>query len=198
MKVNPKILYIAVLAIPLLSALLGTFLGLGLLAMYRISEPFEHYDISPLEGAKSILYVEVPSLGKPDGGVLYVISANGAVFSNTLFQDEWQTAAFTPELPQETPPCHNEYLEYLPRKNIADSAGVIHGGDYSSARQCYILFSDGSMQVWISYFSIFDILIAYTSGGLGLVVGIVFGIFASIFIWRKHKAMTVQLTTNVS
>ena len=198
MKANSKILYITVLTIPLLSALLGTFLGLGLLAVYHITEPIEHYDISPLEGGKRILYVEAHFSDKPDGDVLYVISENGTVFTNTLFQDEWKITTFTPELTQKTPPCQNEYLEHLPKKTIADSIGVFRGGDYGSVWQCYILYSDGTMQVWINSFSVFDLLTAYLSGGLGFVIGVVFGIFASIFIWRKHKTTTAQSITNAS
>ena len=186
MKINPKLLSTIVSIVPLLGALLGAFLGIRSVPYSRfIILPWKHYEISPLEGAKNILYVNSPFSGEPTDDVLYVLSENGTIFSNKLFQDEWQIA--TSEQTRETSSCPTEWLPLI-KNNISDSVGVVHTDEFSGTLRCYILFNDGSMQVWTRSSSVYEFF--YTgsiSGGFGFIAGAIVGVIISIFVWRKSR-----------
>jgi len=188
MKISPKSLSINVSIIPLLSALLGAFLGTKLTPYLGIIIlPWKKYDISLLEGAKNILYVDSPFSfsDDPTGDVLYVVSENGTIFSNTLFQDEWKIA--TPKQTRETLSCPNEWLPLI-KSNISDSVYIVHSDEFSGTIRCYILFKNGDLQAWTRSSSVFQYLyIAIIGGGLGFVSGAIIGVIASVFIWRKSR-----------
>jgi hypothetical protein len=186
MKISPKLLSITVSIIPLLGALLGAFLGIKSAPYLRfVILPWKQYEISPLDGAKNILYVNSPFSfsDDPTNDILYVVSENGTVFSNTLFQDEWQIAKS--EQIQKTLSCPTAWLPLI-KNNILDTASISHSDEFSGTIRCYVLFKNGDMQVWTSSTIFYEYpYMIIISGGLGFISGAIVGVIASIFIWRK-------------
>jgi hypothetical protein len=181
-KNYPIIKLLSVLLIPLLGALLGAFLGISIVYYYT-SVLWKHYEISPFQGAKSILHVDAHF--SPTDDVLYIVSENGTVFYNTLFQNEWQVAPPIPKQEYNLPSCPPEW-DIPIKNNVIDSVGInISDIDTTSVSRCYALFNDGSIEVWTRTQSTFYAILAYAGGGLGLIIGSIIGVIISASLWHK-------------
>ncbi len=190
MKNKPKLLSLVVATTPLLSALFGVFLGATLAPRlyFVIPEFWKHYEISPFPGAKKIISVDTRFANEPDGEVLYIVSEDDIVFSNSLFEDEWQIDTPTSAHEYIMPSCPAEWSIPIKKSNVIDSAGVsMTDAETTSVSRCYILFDDGSMEVWTDTNSIYDITISLIVGGVfGYIVGAIIGLIISVLIWRKN------------
>jgi hypothetical protein len=172
------------IAVSLLGALIGGAVGLFLYGYYI--PQWKHYEIVSLPGANDILQIDIQStLDDSTDDTLYVVSENEKVYSNTLFQDNWKLVDSIPENNFEFPLCATEWNDHPPVKTgLVDSAGVRFERPLSTILRCYVLFTDGSLQVWTRSTDLGGLIAMEITSGL---IGLVIGIIVSISIWRKMR-----------
>lgn len=189
MKFTSRPLFIIIsIILSLFSAFLGTWFGLSI---YRILiPPWKHYEISALQGAKDIYYVDIQStLDDPTKDTLYVASEKGKVYSYSLSQKVWHVAEIIPKQDHKFPPCATDWKDNPPVKNVViDSAGVRFERPLSTILRCYVLFDDGSSQVWTQSTDVFNLMLTVVISGL---LGLVVGIIVINFIQRKASKPAV-------
>ncbi len=127
----------------------------------------------------------------PTGDTVYVRTSNGTLYSNTLFADQWLPA----ERPADgaaadasecapawsgIPPEVDEKPDSPPvQKKVLDSVGERFGHTMVDAVRCYVLYDDGTMEVWgyeIHSGYIFAWIVSTpVLAVLGIIVGIIVG-----------------------
>ena len=191
MKTKSTLSFVLIsIVISLLGALLGSGVGLFIYGYYI--PQWKHYEIVSLPGANDILQIDIQStLDDPTNDILYVVSENGTVYSNTLFQDNWNWVEAIPENNFEFPLCATEWNDHPPVKNgLLDSAGVRFERPLSTILRCYVLFTDGSLQIWTRSTDFGSLMAMEITSGL---IGLVIGILISIFIWRKMRDVASKI-----
>jgi len=191
-------LFLAVV-ITIILSLLGTFLGAsaGLLLCSRFFPPWRHYNVTPSPGATDIVQVEIKyALTDPTEDVLYVSAEGAQLFSNTLFQKDWYSVEAAPKNDYEFPKCATDWKDHPPIKSgVIDSAGVRFERPLSTILRCYVLYKNGTMQVWTRVTDVFSWMTAIAVGGLlGLITGITIGVS---FVRNARKPMSI-ITENAS
>ncbi len=159
--------------------LLGAFLGMILSQyLYLFIWPWKQYKIAPPPiSTGEFLYAVIRfSHGlDPTGDILYVISEDGAVFSNTLFEDDWKKTSSNPNEFYKLSSCPTEWLPLI-KNNITSSIGIQYSDEFSGMRRCYILFNDGSLRVRTRGL---DIYTGSMLAWLGLFTGAIIGVIIS-------------------
>jgi hypothetical protein len=185
MEIRSKFLAVVIaIILSLLSAFLGA--GAGLFLYGNLIPPWKHYQISSLPGATDILQIDIhASLTDPAEDVLYVTAEHKQLFSNTLFQKDWHLVESVPENDYEFPLCATEWKDHPPvSAGIIDSAGVRFERPLSTIVRCYVLFKDGSLQVWTRSTDVFSLMTIVSVGGL---LGFILGMTIGVSVWRKLR-----------
>lgn len=177
--------------LPLIGCVSGVIIGVFLC---RNNIPlWKQYSIkSPPAGTNDILYIDIQStLEDPTLDIIYVNSESGKVYSNILFQDNWRMDATVPYDGAEFSLCATEWLDHPPvKKDILDSAGGRFERPLSTILRCYVLFKDGSLQVWTRSTDVLSWLIITVTSGL---IGLAAGVIISIFIRRSVRKATEKI-----
>lgn len=186
MKINPKLF---VVFTTILLAIFGTLFGMGLgFFLYGSLVPlWTSREIQPLQGAKDIVQVDIRSMrNDPTQDTLYVVAQDGQIFSNTLFQSNWQPVKAVPQPGAPLTTCSDGRQAYLPAESgIVRSVGFQFEHTLSTTVRCYILLDDGRLQVWTRSTDMFKLLTAIMLGGAAGLVG---GSLLNALFWRIIQA----------
>ncbi len=187
--------------VSLLMGCIGVAVPVRLFTGYEI--PWQRYALpSSPRGTTEISGVTFHSyLDQPAGDTVYVRTAEGAVYSNTLFEETWKTAGASDgeaanhasqcspvwsETPSDAPIWDAPPVE----EQVLDSAGVRFEHSMAIAVRCYVLFEDGSIQLWTRYddFRSSSALLigAPLLGAFGAVAGLIIGVLIVRAMRRKN------------
>jgi multisubunit Na+/H+ antiporter MnhB subunit len=196
MKTRSRFLaIIIVIILSLLGIILGTIAGF--LLYDRLIPRWTYYDITPPLGAKDIVQVEIiRTLTDPTDDVLYIYTDGGQLFSNILFQKEWYPVEVAPKNDYEFPKCATEWKDHPPTKSeIIDSIGVRFERPISTILRCYVLYKNGTLQVWTRSTDVYSWMITIVAGGL---LGFIIGITTGVTIVRSAKNYEYKHKKNAS
>jgi hypothetical protein len=188
------------LVIGFLALLLG---GIGFLignsTIGEYNPPWTHYPIpSPSEEIVDIVHVEIAStLTDPTGDTIFVKDKNGEIYSNTVFQNKWSVVDPVPTWDNKSPySCTGDYLAPSGShmwdrppvdKSVVDSYGALFERPVSTIVRCYILFDDGSLEVWVHSGNAMDSLAGIFTKMVYAIIGVIIGIIIGIIIIRFRK-----------
>ena len=175
-----------------LASILGGAVGfaLGSLLFAKFIPPWQIYTIKvPPVHVNEIPSVAINStMEDPTGDIIYAKSANGELFSYTLFQENWLAIGDIPKNDFVFPKCATDWSDHPPVEHgIVDSIGVRFERPLSTILRCYVLSENGTLHVWIretDLLSLITVVLGTT------IVGIAFGCITEIFliIHRKRRA----------
>ncbi len=183
------------------------FMFLNLNQDYDI--PWKHFTLpTPPKEIVAISHIEFHSyLDDPTGDTVYIMTKNGAIYSNTLFQKDWLlvegTSNFEKDYTSDCAPTwagaqsDSQIWDPPPAKeNILDSAGVRFEHSLAIDVRCYVLSDDGNLKVWVREdnagssgvfaFAFF----AQAFGCLGIIIGIIIG--ALLIRFRNRESVQVK------
>ncbi len=140
-----------------------------------------------------------PDHADPAGDTVFVSTTDGAVYSYTLFDDQWQRVT-APEAWNATPAtqCAPKWdnpepdariLEPLPlEKSVRASSGIRVGHTMVDAVRCYVLYDDGGLEVWGRELS-GDVVFVFVYltpviAAVGLVIGLLIG---ALIAFIRHR-----------
>lgn len=137
--------------------------GIGVFAAYRTfmvyDIPWGHRELPvPPRETTSIFRLDTQSYGNdPTGDTIYVTTRDGTVYSYTLFEDKWVPGEPAPGWDDSSwcvapgPPSDASVWQPDPppvEKKVLDSAGGLWGHGRVTNIRCYVLYRDGSLEVW--------------------------------------------------
>lgn len=144
-----------------------------------------------------IAHIEINSnLDDPTGDIVYITDKYGIVYSNTIFQNKWETVDPIPNWENDfnISNCTKERLgpnashiwDNPPiEKGVIDSAGVLFERPISIIVRCYVLLDDGNLEVWVHSEDAMSLMkvegpkILFTI--LGAILGIITGLVIVLF-----------------
>ena len=184
------------IAISTIGGLLGLVAGtaVGFAIFDNIFPPWAYQDLAvPPVAANEIIDIEIHNtLVDPTTDVIWILTENGAIYSNILFQESWGEVGAVPKQDFEYPSCATEWNDHPPVRRVISSAGVRFERPLSTILRCYVLFEDGRLQVWTRYTDAYTFLtIIFSSGFIGLVIGIL----ASILLLRRVANTPIEHST---
>ncbi len=185
-----------------LLACIGVGVAVRIFTNYEI--PWQRYVLlKPPKGTIEISGVDFHSyLDEPAGDEVHVRTADGAVYSNTLFEDTWQFVVGADAKPTSQPlkcaPAWSEQPSDAPiwdpppiKKTVLDSAGARFEHSMAIAVRCYVLYDDGSLELWTRYDDFRSsaplIFGAPLLGGFGALAGLVIGFLVVWGIRRRRR-----------
>jgi len=135
-----------------------------------------------------ILHVDINStFDDPTNDVIYVKSKDGKVFSNSLFQSNWQEVDPVPSEEKDLDKCATDWVEAdrpPVGNNVVDSAGVRIERPSNLILRCYVLLDDGSLQAWVYYISSLGFMGVAMARSLYILPGAVIGVILGYFVVR--------------
>ena len=194
-------------ALPVFLCVVG--LGVAYFAFMRYDIPWRRLALpNPPRRPASILHVELNSTrDDPTGDVIYIKTDNGAVYAHRVPTDPWRwvdpattwdtdhTSDCAPDWPSEY--SGSDIWEPPPvQKKVVDSAGIRFEHSLAIDVRCYVLFEDGSLEVWarednfamgLMPFIACAPVLAACGAALGLMIG------GLVFYIRKKKRKAAQV-----
>lgn len=183
--------------------------GIGVLFAYRMflvyDLPWKHTSLPPPpDEIVDIVHIDFQSyMDDPTGDTIFVAAKDGAVYSNTLFGNEWLPVESVPDWGTDYtnqcaptwPGAQSDAPIWDPppvEKKVADSAGVRFEHAMAIAVRCYVLSDDGSLDIWareddVSIGVAPFVLLAPVMGILGALVGALAGLLI-VYLNQRRKA----------
>jgi hypothetical protein len=150
--------------------------------------PWSRFPIkSPPEKASRIISLEIKSdRSNPENDSIFIVTDAGKLLSYKLFLEDWQEIKIgpTPEawIVKCARPWPNRPLVLM---KVVSSLGVAFDHALLRAEKCYVLFENGSLEVWTRET---DVFIAIYVVGIGTIIGFIVGLWGgNRFIKRKNN-----------
>jgi hypothetical protein len=146
-------------SLALLMGCVGLAIAARILAAPDTSWKHQLLPIAPSQATRKI-HVKGVGIRDPTGDTIYITTKGGEIYSNTLFDDKWvQGEPAIPWKPVWVRHCVPTWDSWIPgvddmlepppvERKVLDSAGVTFGHAMVDDVRCYVLYDDGSIEVW--------------------------------------------------